>query len=171
VLFAGVLPQSPSAEKRKTKVDVHYDRKTDRTTIRLEELILWKNPVHFEQVGLTVAFDYPKSVIVTPKNVSLTFLAASRDWNPFPTNSLMAVLGDARLDLGNLEGGNGNLNRRSDMMERRRISVLFEDFSRIARAKKAAFQIGDRKYDLQVEHLELLQNFLELMQQEGQEFK
>jgi hypothetical protein len=169
--FSPASQRSPTVPKRKTKVDVRYDKKKALTTVRLEELILWKNPIHFEQIGMIVEFDYPQRIIVTPKTVSIVFHSATRDGRPFPTDSLVALLDGIRLDLGEMEGGDGNLGPGRSFLERRRISISYQDFSRITQAKKVVMLVGDRKYDLSDEQVQSLRDFLEFMQQEGQEFK
>lgn len=172
VMFSPASQQSPAVPTRKTKVDVRYDKKKALTTIRLEELTLWKNPIHFEQIGMIFAFDYPQRVIITPKTVSIGFYSATEDWTPFPTDSLVALLDGIRLDLGKMEGGDGKLGGPGGFsLERRRTSISYQDFSRIAQAKKVVMLVGDRKYDLSDEQVQSLRDFLELMQQEGQEFK
>jgi len=163
------LPQKTST--RKTKVDVRYNKKTDTSTIQLEELVIWKNPIRFEQIGITFGFDYPKRTIVTPKIVSLRFMTATKDWDPFPVDDVDVMLDGARFSLGKMEPRRGSRPRGGDIMESRRISISYQDFSRMAKSHRVAILIGDQKYDLTDGHLQLLRDFLELMQQEGQEFK
>ena len=158
-----VLQQSAARPKRKTKIDVRYDRQKNITTIQLEELVLWQNPVQFEQIGLVVGFEYPNRIIVTPKSVSVVFRSTTRDWTPFPhNNTLAALLDGVRQDLGKMEGVD---------FEHRRISISYQDFARIANATKVAWLFGDRKYELTDKQIKSLGDFLELMQREGQEFK
>lgn len=165
-------PASPQkTSTRKTKVDVRYNKKTDTTTIQLEELVVWKNPIGFEELGVNFGFDYPKRTIVTPKLVSLRFISATKNWDPFPVDDVDVLLDGVRFTLGKLEPRNGSRPRGGDIIEGRRLSISFQDFSRIARAHTVAIIIGDRKYDLTSGHLQLLRDFLELMRQEGQEFK
>ena len=156
---------------RKTNVDVRYNKKTDITTVQLEELIIWKNPIHFEQVGMTFGFDYPKRTIVTPKLVTLRFLAATKDWDPFPVDDVDVMLDGTRFTVGKMEPRKGSRSGAGDIIEARRLSISYQEFSRIAKAHRVAILIGERKYDLTDGHLQLLRDFLELMQQEGQEFK
>ena len=162
-------PQKTST--RKTKVDVRYNKKTDTSTIQLEELVIWKNPIRFEQIGMTFDFDYPKRTIVTPKLVSLRFITATKDWDPFPVDDVDVMLDGARFSLGKMQPRRGSRPGGGDIIEGRRLSISYQDFSRIAKAHRVAILIGDRKYDLTDDHLKLLRDFLELMQQEGQEFK
>ena len=158
-----VLQQSAASPKRKIKVDVRYDRQKNITTVKLEKLVLWQNPVNFEEIGLVVGFEYPNRIIVTPESVSVVFYTATRDWTPFPRNNKLAALLDGvRQDLGKVEEVD---------FERRRISISYQDFARIANATKVACLFGDRKYELTEKQIKSLRDFLELMQQEGQEFK
>jgi hypothetical protein len=105
-VFTQVSNQSATATRsgRKTKVDVHYDKKKDISTARLEDIILWQNPVVFEQIAMVVAFDYPKRTIVTPNSVSLLFFSVTKDRTLLHTDSLAAEVDKVRLDLGKLEG-------------------------------------------------------------------
>lgn len=162
-------PQKTSS--RKTKVDVRYNKKTDTTTVQLEELIIWKNPVRFEQIGMTCGFDYPKRTINTPKLVTLRFLAATKGWDPFPVDDVDVIVEGARFNVGKMEPRKGSRPSVGDIIEARRLSISFRDFSRIANAHKVAILIGERKYELAGGQLQLLRDFLELMQQEGQDFK
>jgi len=51
-----------------------------------------------------------------------------------------------------------------------RKDIPFDDFAQIAQAKTAQIKLAGRKFKLTKEHLEALQNFLKLMQQQGLEF-
>src|SRR5437867_1575544 len=99
-------PQKTST--RKTKVDVRYNTKTDITTVQLEELIIWKSPIRFEEIRMTFGFDYPKRTIVTPKLVSLRFIAATKDWDPFPVDDVDVMLDGARFNVGKMEPRKGS---------------------------------------------------------------
>jgi len=162
-----------SKTARKTKVDVKYDKKRDLTTVRLEDLILWKNPAFFEQVTMAIAFDYPKRTIATPKSVSVVFYSATKDRTAFRNEDFVATLDGVRLDLGKMERrGNRNLNSPGGFFfDTVRTSIPYQEFLRIAQAKKLRLEVGGDTYDLSAEQLQSLANFLQLMQQEGQEFK
>jgi hypothetical protein len=169
VFACSIQPQNNPT--RKTKVDVRYDKKGDKSTALLEDVILWKNPDRFEQLAMIVGFDYPKHIISTPKVVSLIFIAATRGWDPFPTDDIGTTVDGVRFEVGKLEPVNRSLNRPADAIDRRHASISYQDFSRLAKAKRASVSIGDRTYDLSDRQLQMLNDFLQLMQQEGQEFK
>ena len=84
-----------------------------------------------------VVFDYPKRIIVTPKFVSLLFNSATKDWDPFPTDAVVAMLDGTRFDMGQMEPRKGSRPRVGDITELR-ITISYQDFSRIAKAKRVA---------------------------------
>ena len=180
---SGVFSQGanqPSANQRKsegkTKVDLRYDKKKDTTTVWLEYMPLWKNPLGFEQVDISFSFDYPKRAIVTPTSVSVTVHSATKGWPLFENKCDLIVMADgSSFSYGDMKGGcnqNRNLTSgRDTSLERLSAAIPYEDFSRIAKAKEVKVQIGGRAYDLSEKHLQSLNDFVELMRQEGQEFK
>jgi hypothetical protein len=180
---SGVFPQGanqPSANlrksERKTKVDLRYDKKKDITTVWLEYMPLWKNPLGFEQVDISFSFDYPKRTIVTPASVSVSVHSATKGGPLFGNKCDLIVMADgSSYSFGDMKGGcnqNRNLtSSRDTSLERLSAAIPFEDFSRIAKAKRVKIHIGGRTYDLSEKHLQSLYDFIELMRQEGQEFK
>jgi hypothetical protein len=159
--------------ERKTKVNVNYDKKKDLTTVRLESMILWENPVEFEQVSLGVLFEYPKHIIITPKSVSLVFFSTAQYMTTFHSGELGAVIDGVPLNLGTLElPGNRDLRSpKAALSERLRLSIPYQYFMRIAQGKTIRLDVGGNKYDLSESQIQSLNNFLQLMQQEGVEFK
>jgi hypothetical protein len=164
---------SHGKSERKTNVDVKYDKKKDTTTINLDDLILWKNPFGFEWVSLDVRFEYPKRTIVTPKSVSLIFISAARNMSAFRSGKLGAVVDGVRMDLGDLDlPRHQNLSSsKGPFMEVLGGPIPYQDFLRIAQAKKVRLEVGGNKYDLSDRQMQSLNKFLQLMQQEGVEFK
>ncbi len=180
---SGVFPQDtnqPPANQRKakhkTKVDLRYDKKKDTTTIWLEYMTLWKNPIGFEQVDISFSFDYLKRTIVTPKSVVITIHSATNGGLLFENKCDLIVIADgSSFNFGNMKGG-CNQNRsltpkRGTFFERLSVSIPYEDFSRIAKSQKVNIQVGERTYNLSEKQILSLSDFLELMRQEGQEFK
>lgn len=170
------VAQKPQAPKRNLKVDVRYDKKKDVTTLRLEPLVIWEGgfAVPRDSMYMLVAFEYPKRTIVKPQEVWIHFDGGSGgDWEPFPTPNFAAVVDGVRLDLGTFEGGRGALIRSVPrggiVIERRRQKVSFDNFAKIASARKLTLVIGDHDYDIATEHLQALNYFYQLMQQEGRE--
>ena len=163
--------------KHKTKVDLRYDSKKDITTVRLDYMKLWENPIRFEQVDISFSFDYPKRTIVTPKTVLVIVHSAMQGGPLFDYKRDLVVIADgSRLSLGEMEGGDkrgGSLTPRKGEMsfERLKLAIPYEDFAVIAKAKNVTVQIGERAYNLSDKQMQSLSDFLELMQAEGQEFK
>jgi hypothetical protein len=162
--------------KRKTKVEVRYDKATDTTKVWLEYMTLWENPVGFERVDMSVSFEYPKRIIATPKSVVITIHSATKGGQLFEDTCDLVVIADgSSLNFGNMQGGcrpNRSLTPGQDtFFERLSLSIPYEDFSRMAKAGKVKLQVGGRAYNLSEKQLQSLSDFLELMQQEGQEFK
>jgi hypothetical protein len=162
--------------KHTTKVDVKYDKKKDLTTVWLKDLTLWKNPITFEQINMSVSFDYPKHIIVLPNSVLITIYSASKWGTLFENESDLIVIADnIRLSLGKMgrEGEpNSALSSSATVFyERLKLAIPYENFSRIAKANKVEVRIGGRPYNLTDKQLQSLNDLLELMQQEGHEFK
>jgi hypothetical protein len=180
---SGVFPQGANQQsanlrksERKTKVDLRYDKKKDITTVWLEYMPLWKNPLGFEQVDISFSFDYPKRTIVTPTSVSVIVHSATKGWPLFENKCDLIMMADgSSFSFGDMKGGcNHNRNRasgRDTFLERLSAAIPFDDLSRIAKAKEVKIQIGGRTYDLSEKHVQSLNDFVELMRQEGQEFK
>lgn len=165
-----------SKSRRKTKVDVKYDKKKELTTVWLRDLILSKNPQGFEQINMSVSFSYPQHTIVKPKTVLIVIYSASMNGTLFDYYRDLAAIADGfRLKMGKMEYSSGQSEltplRATLSSEFLRLAIPYDDFSRIAKAKVAMVQIGERKYNLSDKQLQSLNDFLELMQQEGQEFK
>lgn len=162
-----------SKAEHKTNVGVKYDKKKDTTTVSLQDLILWTNPFGFEWVSLTVRFEYSKRAVVTPKAVSLIFISIARNMTAFRGEELGAVVDGVRLDLGKLKlPSDRNLSLSNGLStEVRGTPIPYQDFLRIAQAKKVRLEVGGNKYDLSESQIQSLNNFLQLMQQEGVELK
>jgi hypothetical protein len=176
-LFAQLPSQlvSPrSNARRKTKVDVKYDKKTDLSTARLERIVLWEHPIGFEQISMTVSFDYPKRTIVTPKSVSLAFSSVTKGRRGFVNEDCLATVDGSKVDLGPLERrGNRDLMvvPGGSYFDRVQVTIPFADFARLAHAKKTTLAVGGNSCDLKDDQIQMLADFLQLMQQEGLEFK
>ncbi len=166
--------ESLAQTRRKTKVDVKYDKRKELSTVWLEELVLWKNPVGFQQVTMAASFNYPKRVIVTPKTVSLRFRSATEDRSPFVGDKLVAVVDGVRLELGKFEDfDNRSLTTTPGnfLFDRVSNSISYEDFVKLAQARSLTMIVASRDYKLSTEQIQMLRDFLELMQAQGQEFK
>ena len=170
-------PAGQRKSEHKTKVDLKYDHKKDVTTVWLDELKLWENPTGFEQVDITFSFDYPKRVIATPKTVLVTVRTAMQGGPLFDYQRDLVVTADgSRLSLGEMEGGDRRSRsltpQRSEIyFEKLALAIPYEDFAAIARAKSVTVQIGERSYNLSDKQLQSLNDFLELMEAEGREFR
>lgn len=123
---------------------------------------------------MSVAFEYPKRTIVTPKSVLIVIHSASNWQSLFDYDrDLVVTVDGSRLPLGKMEGNpNPSLSKKSSkFFELLRQSIPYEDYARIAKAKKAKLQVGKQTFDLTEKQLLSLSDFLELMEQEGQEFR
>jgi hypothetical protein len=159
------------AKPRNLKVVADYNKKEDVTTVILEELEIWRNPLEFEIVGMNLLFIYPQKTIVKPREVIVRFNAVSRDTEAFPTWKFAAVIDGTKVDLPDLEGQQASLSRRpnSSIHEGRWSKIGYETFARMVQAQKLTLIVGDRKYKISNEHLLKMRDFHELMQREGQE--
>jgi hypothetical protein len=159
--------------ERKTKVDVKYDKKKNVTTVRLESMVLSENPIEFEQVSMGALFEYPAHIIETPKSVSLIFFSTAQYMATFRNGALGAVIDGIPLNLGTFElPGNRNLRSpKGPFSETLRVSIPYQDFMRIAQGKTVRLEVGGNKFNLTESQIQALDNFLQLMQQEGVEFK
>lgn len=160
--------------RRKTKIDVKYDKKKDVSTVRLEELVLWKSPVGFQQVTMSVSFDYPKRVIVTPKTVSLRFRAVTDDRSPFLGEKLEAMVDGVRAELGKFKDFDSRSltpTRGQFLFDKVDNSISYADFVKLAQARSLTMIVASKDYKLSVEQMQMLRDFLEVMQAEGHELK
>lgn len=171
-----VLAQKSSTAKRNLKVDVKYDKKKDVTRLHLEPLTIWEGGfgVPGDKMHMHVAFEYPKRRIVKPQEVLVEFVGGSGgDWQPFPNANFAARVDGVRIELGAFEGGPGALMRTVPLggvvYESRGHKVSFENFGKIATANKLTLVIGDHDYVISKEHLQALNDFYQLMQQEGRQ--
>jgi hypothetical protein len=164
---------SQTKSRHKTKVDVRYDKKRDLSRVMLEEIVLWTNPVFFEQVSMDVSFEFPTRRIVTPKSVSLVFRSVTKDRVAFRDDSLVAAIDGSQLDLGVIQRpGNRDLRSKSGIyFDLVRQSISYDEFVQIAQAKKLELTVGGISYDVSKDQIQFLSDFLQLMQQKGEEFK
>ena len=161
--------RSAAAKPRNLLVDVHYDKNKDVTTLSLKNRSLWRDPLGREWLAISLSFSYPKTAIVKPKELTLTFDVASKDWEPFPVKTVSAVADGTRIDLGEVNERVDPISQDSPVSyEKRSLKISFENFSQMALAKKLTLVVGDRKYEISARNREVLRDFLELMQREGE---
>lgn len=186
-----IYSQTPAASpnpKHKTKVETRYDAQINATGARIGPLELYHPPsgisagLNFERVDLFISFSYPGKQIVTPKTVTLTVNSVTVARNQFEHERNISVLTDSgNHDFGDLEVLSTDIKRVTTgdayplvaatlHYEVVRKDIPFDDFAQIAQAKTAQIKLADRKFKITKEHLEALQNFLKLMQQQGLEF-
>ena len=161
-------------QRRKTKVDVKYNKKKDLGIVILEQVMLWDSPGPFQEVRMNVSFTFPTHRIVTPKTVSMVFTAFTKETIEFKYDGFEAIIDGQRLDLGQMERArtfyrsappNGPF---FDVLQK---AVPYDDFVRIATGKQVRLIVGGSPYDLSPDQRQMLSDFLMLMQQEGEEFK
>jgi len=163
------LTNASAAKPRNLYVDVRYDKNKDITTLSLRNRSLWRDPLGREWLAISLSFSYPKTTILKPKELILTFDVASKDWEPFPVDTVSAVADGSRIDLGEVNERVQPISKDSPFLyERRSLKISFENFSQMALAKKLTLVVGDRKYEVSERDREVLRDFLELMQREGE---
>lgn len=163
--------QEPTKPKKYLfRVNAFYDKKKDVTTLSLQPLELYRNKINHDQVLLYVSFQCPKKTIVKPAEVSLRFNGFSSKSINFTSEDLSVVVDGDVLTLRKL-----NRSRRGTsfdaVYEDATTTLSYEDFSRLARAEKASFLIGNRQMDLSELILVGLRQLHDVMQREGQEIK
>ena len=161
--------------RRKTKVDLKYDKGKDLTTVRLP-ISLWEGLNHTDSVNFDVAFTYPGHKIVTPKTVRLLFYGSNDSGIEFAIDPrLIFVIDDVRVDLGKMKMVHHSVETRGEYSLRSfqvfDHSISYDDFVRIAKANKVEIELDDRKYNVLSKHLQSIRDFAELMTQSGEEFK
>ncbi|HSE23775.1 MAG TPA: hypothetical protein VLB68_19050 [Pyrinomonadaceae bacterium] len=161
-------------ERRKTKVDVKYNKQKDLSVVVLEQLKLWDTPGTLGEVTMNVSFVFPTHRIVTPKTVSMVFTAYTKETIEFKYDGFEAIIDGQKVDLGHLERPHTFYRSVKpggpffDVLEK---AVPYEDFARIASGKQVRLIVGGSPYDLSADQRQILADFLTLMQQQGEEFK
>lgn len=170
------LAQTPApAAKPKLKVNVRYDKEKDVTKLELEPLSIWNGASGkglADGMMMSVSFVFPQHTIVKPEQVWFLFVAGSdQSSEPFKTEKIAALVDGVRIDLGTFKAGRGNVIRtaadKGQEYEGRAHSVSYENFAKLASAKKLTLLISDLKCEISEEHLQALRDFHNLMQREG----
>lgn len=171
-----------SKSDHKTKVDVHYDKKKNATTVGLAPLTVWSATGEgrsLNSIELSAAFTYPGHNIAVPKTVDIVISASSTSGRQFTyEHNLVVTADDVRLNFGEMKVFGSRTNSPIPQIggsvlafEMLALSIPYEDWLKIATAKKVKMQVGSRQVELSNKHLQALGDLAELMQQEGQEFK
>src|SRR5438552_16597949 len=127
--------------KRKTKVELKYDKSKNLTRVWLSPLSIWEGLSKSDSVDIVVSFTYPGHTIVTPKTVLLEIYGSNDHGIEFdPEPKLVFIIDDVRLDLGKMrmirrmDDSRGEYHLQSFQAFDR--SIAYDDFVRIAKADK-----------------------------------
>src|SRR2546423_9205629 len=73
LLISSVVTQQSKTNTRTLKIEVHYDKKKDMTTVSIDELILRDTAGPYERTGMYIFFKYSKRAIVKPMELGIIF--------------------------------------------------------------------------------------------------
>jgi hypothetical protein len=161
-----ITPQDIS--KHNGKVETSYDQVKEITTVRLNPLQVYGEPlasskyVGGDEASLNASFTYSGRTLRTePKRVLFSLTSTSQDWKYTDFRKLTALVDGKRLTLGPLEhvpsftvNAPANANSEDYVSQGIAISLTYKTFLRIANGKKVQIRMGPRKFELQKNHLE-----------------
>jgi hypothetical protein len=164
-----------SASQRKTKVDLKYEKSKDLSTARLN-LHIWEGLSKLDSLDLDVSFTYPGHIITTPSAVRFVFYGGDDPafgYDDDPT--LVFNLDGARMDLGKMKQVHHSQRTEGEYVKSTfqvfDLSVPYEKVVQMVKANRIKIDLSGRKFDLSSKNLQALRDFVQLMQQSGQEFK
>jgi hypothetical protein len=167
-------PLTPPAKRKfkyNGKIETTYDKVKDRSLvffkiIPIKALEEPKGPyeVQFseERLEITSYFGYPGEVLITPQWVTLAFWSATENPQKYTDNKLSVKVDGQWVELGTMKILNTtNYARRGKyplIQESRELPIPYQQFLRLANAKKIKVKLGSEEFDLEKEHLEAIRD-------------
>ena len=169
---AGAEPPRVFAHNGKTETS--YDRIRDTTTVRLDPMQLYGEPLESSNyVGsdagrFYASFTYRGRTLATPpERILITLISTSQDWKYTDFRQPTALVDGKSLKLGPLEHlpsftvkAPANSNSEDYVSEEIAISVPYKTFLRITNGKEVRIRMGPREFKLKETHLEALREFV-----------
>jgi hypothetical protein len=165
---ANTTPQRISTHNE--KVEASYDRVKDITTVRLNPMQVYGEPlassdyIGGDEASFYVSFTYSgRTLRAQPKRVLFSLNSTSQDWKYTDFRKLTALVDGKLLTLGPLEhvpsfSVNAPANANSDdyISQGIAVSLSYKTFLRIANGRRVQISMGPREFELEKSHLEAL---------------
>jgi hypothetical protein len=158
------------------KIVSTYDKEKDRTIVLIQLMDVkdvedprpvWEDsptkPRQQDKLGFTMFFDYPGTTLATPKFVSVGFTYLALEPGQYGDHTLTAKVDGERITLGKMQ-----VLRTQEVIVRtaykrytRRaleLVIPYEQFLRLANAKKVKMKLGNTDFDLSKDHLEAVRD-------------
>jgi hypothetical protein len=167
--------QTPPAKRKfeyNGKIEKTYDEAKDQTLVYFKlmpikavedvpetySLKQWSD----ERLEITMYFAYPGKKFATPQWVTVGFLSSTENPQKYTDFALVAVADKQQLELGTMRvlqtvnyARRGKLPLIRQTME---LPIPYQDFLRLANAKKVTFRLGSAEFGLEKEHLEAIRD-------------
>lgn len=174
-ITAQVSAQTPPAKRKfqyDGKIETTYDEAKDRTLVFFKlmriksvedvpetySLKQWSD----ERLELTMYFAYPGKKFQTPEWVTIGFLSSTERPQRYTDYALVAKADKQSIDLGTMKvlqtinyARRGQLPLIRQTME---LAIPYQEFLRLANAKKVSMRIGSAEFDLEKELLEAIRD-------------
>ena len=152
------------------KVDTSYDQVRGITTVRLNPMQVYGEPlassqyVGGDEASFNASFSYSGQTLrAQPKLILFSLTSTSQNWKYTDFPKLTALVDGKILNLGPLEhvpsftvNASANANSDDYISQGIAVSLTYKTFLRIANGKKVQIRMGPREFDLVGNHLEAL---------------
>jgi hypothetical protein len=162
--------------KYEGKIVSTYDKAKDQTLVLIQLMDVkdvedprpvtedsFDKPRSHDRLGFTMFFAYPGETLATPRYVSIGFSYMALDPQRYKDHVLTAKIDGERITLGKME-----VLRTQEVIVRtaykrytRRaleLVIPYEQFLRLANARKVKMKLGDQEFDLSKDHLEAVRD-------------
>ncbi len=158
------------------KIVSTYDKNKDKTIVLIQLMDVEdvedprpvgedtpSNPRQQDRLGFTMFFDYPGEKLATPQYVSIGFTYLALEPRQYGDHLLAAKVDGERITLGKMQvlGTQEVIVRTAYKRYTRRaleLVIPYEQFLRLANAKKVKLKLGDIEFDLSKDHLEAVRD-------------
>ncbi len=158
------------------KIVSTYDKSKDKTIVLIQLMDVedvedprpvWEDtpskPRQQDRLGLTMFFGYPGEKLATPQYVSIGFTYIALEPQQYGDHLLSAKIDGERITLGKMQvlGTQEVIVRTAYKRYTRRaleLVIPYEQFLRLANAKKVKMKLGETEFDLSKDHLEAVRD-------------
>lgn len=172
--YAQNTPQSPPAKRKfkyEGKIETTYDKENDRTLVFFKLIpikaletpkenydVQWSD----ERLELSAYFAYQGQTFATPIWVTISFLSSTENPQKYQDHLLTAKADNERLTLGKMKIlRTVSQTRRGEqplIKQAMELPISYQDFLRLANAKKVKFKLGSTEFELEKEVLEAIRD-------------
>jgi hypothetical protein len=120
-------------------------------------------PRREDRLGITLFFTYPGQTLATPKSVSIGFLYMALEPEQYENHNLRAKIDGTWVELGKMDVLNTQeviVRYAYKRYTRRALELIipYDQFLRLANAKKVKLKLGGYEFDLSKDHLEAIRD-------------